>query len=439
MVNNPYPTHSSHIAVNRRFVDAVKKDDIPAALQALADGADPQVEAGKGMGNTLLHAASAGLGEMAAFLIAQGVEVHSTGMHGDSPLMRAAGRGDLSMVELLLRHGANPNWPGAEYCRSKRIEIPSLLPLHRACIAGHLAVVQTLLDHGADINVCAHIGGSALWYASANGHTDVACALVERGADPEAPFQPRNEKYTFLSGIPIPPARQYRTGLFSPVSQGDEEMVQLLLDAGASPDSRNQDGQTALESAGDMGRKTIGMQVLIERYARYPVFSESLLPQLRKADLFKPNADGYCLLDSPSTWRHFGAIRERLASVGEALSSADIDRRNPDGVSVLQRGIECFASEAMLPYCMDAAGRPSVQRLVSADGQATGVLKALVSRHHIHQLVDFDIWRGANPSEFRQFYNALPESVQQSMGNGHLLQLQLRMAQQQETQNGHGR
>lgn len=57
-----------------------------------------------------------------------GGDVNAQASNGDTILYDAAGSGNLDSVELLLRHGANPNV--ASYAHQ--------LPIHRAAYEGHI-------------------------------------------------------------------------------------------------------------------------------------------------------------------------------------------------------------------------------------------------------------------------------------------------------------
>jgi hypothetical protein len=61
-----------------------------------------------------------------------------------SPLSRASRAGYLHIVQLLLKHGANPNLP--EECA------PEGRALYEACCANHFEVAKLLLEHGANPN-----------------------------------------------------------------------------------------------------------------------------------------------------------------------------------------------------------------------------------------------------------------------------------------------
>lgn len=77
--------------------------------------------------------------EMAEFLIQRGAGVNVPDQFSRTPLMEAAGRGDLELVKLLLDKGADPN------AKDKR----SRTPLSIATEQGHDRVKAALLTHGA--------------------------------------------------------------------------------------------------------------------------------------------------------------------------------------------------------------------------------------------------------------------------------------------------
>lgn len=93
--------------------------------------------------------------------------------------------------------------------------------LRRAAAAGDLAKVKELLDKGADVNAANPYGGTALAFACDKGRTEVVKLLLERGANP-------NTKDTFYNFTPITWAAQ----------RGYGEIIRLLLDKGAEVDNQ---------------------------------------------------------------------------------------------------------------------------------------------------------------------------------------------------------
>ncbi|MDM8335571.1 ankyrin repeat domain-containing protein [Wolbachia pipientis] len=58
------------------------------------------------------------------------------------------------------------------------------MPLHEACSRGHGNIVELLLKHGADPNARDEHGESLLHKALSCGHDDIVKRPLENGADP---------------------------------------------------------------------------------------------------------------------------------------------------------------------------------------------------------------------------------------------------------------
>jgi hypothetical protein len=104
-------------------------------------------------------------------LLDRGAGVDSVGRDdfpGDSPVTTAAAKGDLAIVDVLLRAGANPN----ACCCS------CITALHRAIEAGHLAVVARLLESGANPRIKYDARLSTLELAERTGNPEIV-RLVE--------------------------------------------------------------------------------------------------------------------------------------------------------------------------------------------------------------------------------------------------------------------
>ena len=103
--------------------------------------------------------------------------------YSETCLIAASRDGDLDLMKILVKHGADPNSP----CDSV---VP---PLVLASFNGDFEAVQLLLDNGADINAVAIFretrGGTAMSNACAKGYVEIARLLLERGADPVIPDQ----------------------------------------------------------------------------------------------------------------------------------------------------------------------------------------------------------------------------------------------------------
>lgn len=101
--------------------------------------------------------------------------------YGQTALRAAAGSGHESVVETLLKAGADVN-ALAGYPNRRTA-------LQPAAGSGHEASVETLLEAGADVNDMAAIcdGRTALQAAAERGHQAVVKKLLTAGADVNAP------------------------------------------------------------------------------------------------------------------------------------------------------------------------------------------------------------------------------------------------------------
>ncbi|MEM6433307.1 MAG: ankyrin repeat domain-containing protein [Cyanobacteria bacterium P01_D01_bin.115] len=103
-------------------------------------------------------------------------------------------------------------------------------PLIAATLAGDLDQVQALLDSGTDPNLVYHTN-TALTYATRDGFTEIAAALIAAGAE-----------VNWVDGEGVTP-------LILAAFKGHVGLVELLLDNDADPTVVDQWGRTALDYA----------------------------------------------------------------------------------------------------------------------------------------------------------------------------------------------
>lgn len=143
--------------------------------------------------------------ETADLLIRAGANVNAANTYGVTPLSLACTNENAAMVQKLLNAGANPNGSPA-----------GTPPLMTAARTGNVEIVQALLAHGADVNAKESARGqTALMWAMAERHPELARVLIERKAEVNA---------RSTSGF---------TPLLFAARQGDVESARILLEAGA--------------------------------------------------------------------------------------------------------------------------------------------------------------------------------------------------------------
>ena len=139
--------------------------------------------------------------EIVHFLIKAGISPDSVNAAGQTPLMLAAGKGDLSMVSLMLRLGANArltdnngksalsyaqaagNHPMIELLQQHGAPSGNESAMLQAAAAGNTAEVLQLIQNGVDVKAPEGIGYEAALAAVLNGHESTLQALMEQGVN----------------------------------------------------------------------------------------------------------------------------------------------------------------------------------------------------------------------------------------------------------------
>ncbi|KAI4781565.1 ankyrin repeat protein [Aureobasidium sp. EXF-3400] len=243
---------------------AVNLMDKSAVTMLLAYGADPNVQGGE-FGTALAVASYRGSRELVQMLLDNGADVNSQGgwygnalqsacasrsyvkyliqdlLHDGASinaqggaygtaLCAASSKGDLEMIKLLVREGADVNGPGGRYYGCA---------LCAAAYKGHIDIVRVLLNEGASINVQGGKYGTALCAASSAGKLEIVRLLLREGADINAP------------GV------VYDCALCAAAYKGHIDVVRALLENGAVAGTSTNPYDFALQVAIERGNKDI--------------------------------------------------------------------------------------------------------------------------------------------------------------------------------------
>jgi ankyrin repeat protein len=222
----------------------------------------------RGGSTPLLFAARSGDAESIRLLIAAGADVDDTLPNGMSALVLAAHSGQEQAASALLKKGADPNAAGIGYTA-----------LHAAVLRGDLTLVEDLLRHGANPNAqiskgtplrrnsqdfslpATLIGATPYWLAAKFIEPEIMRALAAAGADPEMTIKDGTTPLMAAAGIKEGNGRaeQDRRGV-SLIDGGklpDEsrilETVAVALLQPVNVNATNRTGDTALHAAALMG------------------------------------------------------------------------------------------------------------------------------------------------------------------------------------------
>ena len=153
------------------MVIAAKKDDATTIQEGLKSGFDPNYK--DKQGNSLLIHAAANVSDAAAVaLLKGGADPMLKNRSGDDALNYAAIKGSLPMVKALVAKGVPVTRP------------QGWQPLSYAVIGKQLAIFNYLMDQGADPNGNNPTQVSALMYAAREGQEEMVDRLLSAGADP---------------------------------------------------------------------------------------------------------------------------------------------------------------------------------------------------------------------------------------------------------------
>jgi ankyrin repeat protein len=181
-----------------RIADAAMQNDLQTVRSLIKQAID--VNSAQGDGMSALHwAALNGNAEIADLLIHAGANVRATTRLGAyTPLFMAAKAGYSTLVDILLKAGADPKTPAMD----------GITPLMMAASSGSVESLEFLIKAGAEINaVETERGQTALIFAATFNQPDAIKTLLTHGA------------LVDKKSNPLKPAVRAPQGLVQPVQQ----------------------------------------------------------------------------------------------------------------------------------------------------------------------------------------------------------------------------
>ncbi len=213
------------------MLSAISNDHVEIAQFLLDHGADPNPA--DAWGRTALFEAVA----------VRNLEVNKTEDNGvDRPAV-------LSLIRALLEHGANPNARTLEQLPTRRwimpvndiswVDFSGQTPFLRAALSGDVTVMRLLLEHGANPNIATYEGTTALMAAAGINWAETQTYTESKEHSLEA------VKMCLELGADVNAANSMGlTAAIGAINRGSNDILMYLVEHGARLDIKDKEGRT---------------------------------------------------------------------------------------------------------------------------------------------------------------------------------------------------
>ena len=226
---------------------AARSGNAEAVQLLLSKGAKVDATESRKGQNALMWAAAEGHPEVVDVLLKAGAKASAASLGGFTPLVFAAQKGDAKSVVSLLTAGADVNY-----------SIPSgQSALEIAVTSGKNQVADVLLAKGANVNSADKLGTTPLHVAAQAGNVELLKKLLAKGADPNARTLKTAPEPGPAAAGPFRAPPGGLTPLHLAAKANHEDVMRLLVAAGADPKLKAQDGTTLLMSAAGSGHVAV--------------------------------------------------------------------------------------------------------------------------------------------------------------------------------------
>ncbi len=359
------------LAGSSALAHAIERKDREMRDALLAAGADPQAMGISGE-PLLYEAAAAGDRELVGCLLDHGADCQVLSSEGRSPLLVAIGREELDLVDLLLQRGADPSFcgEGAE------------TPIHAAVELGNLAIVHQLLQAGA-----LRDGEVLLAKAFAMRDDPLMSLLLKAGVDPESAL-PGSQERVFDAAVREGASGAVRTllaagakigdNLWAALLTGQDDLIRLILAAGADPRQPGPDGQDPLDYCLSNGRYAAARELLAggaDPDARFDDHETWLSKSVREG-----NADVALALIESGAKVEGVKTRDGHSLVGWAIAN----QSNEVALALIKAGIDVDAEEQTpaRPEFRDKFESTTFRYHLQVDSRIRPIMLAAAQRNH---------------------------------------------------------